>query len=343
MLYISSRNKTDSFTAHRTLCDECAPDGGLYLAYQLPQIEKEMLQKMCGSSFGQNVAHILNLFFSEKLTAWDIECCVGRAPVRIAQMNHRIITAECFHNPQNTYGYLEENLFRRLLPGGSGLVTSWAGIAIRIAVMFGLYAAMPAAVRDSFDVAVPCGDFSAPMAMWYARKMGLPIRTIICCCNENGAVWDLIQRGEFNTGMPVVNTGAPKLDQACPSQIERLVYHTLGLTQTLRYNEICGKRGVFHLDEVAFGQLSDGMAAAVVGQDRVGSTIRSVYRTSQYFISPESAILYGGLQDYRARSGESRYTLILAEDAPELHAERICNACGITRADFTKTITSVKE
>lgn len=344
MLYISSRNKTDSFTAHRTLCNDHAPDGGLFIPYQIPLIDATRLQQMRSATFGENMAYILNLFFSCKLTAWDVECCIGRTPVRLAEMSHRLLTAECFHNPMNAYSYLEDNLYKNLSHASISCTnTVWARIAIRIALLFSIYAIMPEAVRESFDVAVTTGDFSGPMAAWYARKMGLPVRMIICCCNENGATWDLIQRGEFNTGTPLVNTGRKELDHPCPAQIERLVYHTLGLEQTVAYNTVCQKKGTFHLEEEDFDRLSDGFAASVVGQDRINATIRSVYRTNQYFISPSTAIVYGGLQDYRSRSGESRYTLILADRSPVMDAEEVSQACGITRSALTKAFTSVKE
>lgn len=343
MLYISSRNKIDSFTSYRTLCDDNAPDGGLFLPYQLPHIDVETLQKMCTCSFGENMAQILSLFFSAKLTAWDVECCIGRMPVRITQMNHRIQSAECFHNPQNSYNYLVDSLYRYLSQGKPSKATAWAKIAIRIAVLFGLYTLMPEEVRENFDIALTAGDFSGPMAAWYAREMGLPIRKIICCCNENGAAWDLIQRGEFNTGTPLVDTGMQELDHPTPVQIERLVYHTLGFDKTQEYNDVCNKKGVFHLEEDAFAQLSSGLAAAVVGRDRILSTVRSVYRSNGYFISPVTAIAYGGLQDFRAKSGESRHTLILADHAPVLYAEQVSQACGMTKTEFMKALISVKE
>lgn len=342
MLYISSANKTDSFTSNRALTEDRAPDGGLFLPYHLPLIEQDVLAKMCNASFGENVARILNIFFSAKLTAWDVDCCIGRTPARLIQMNHRIITAECFHNPENTYAYLERCLYTRLT-GKRGEITPWAKIAIRIAVIFALFAAMPAQIRTSFDVAVPTGDFSMPIAAWYAREMGLPIRTIICCCNENGALWDLVQRGEFNTGTPLVKTGMPDLDKACPEQVESLMYQTIGFERTKDYRAVCQRKGVFHLDEDEFNKVSDGFAAAVVGQDRITGTVRSVYRSNQYFISPVTAVSYGGLQDYRARSGESRYTLIFADDAPVLFGSAVSQACGITETDLIKALRAVKE
>lgn len=344
MLYISSRNKTDSFTAHRTLCNDRAPDGGLFIPYQIPVIDAAELQRMRSATFSENMAFILNLFFSCKLTAWDVECCIGRAPVRLMEMSYRLLTAECFHNPKNAYSYLEDSLFQKLCLAQTNCTnTGWARIAVRIAVLFAIHAIMPESIGESFDVALTTGDFSGPMAAWYARKMGLPVRMIICCCNENGAAWDLIQRGEFNTGMPLVDTGMKDMDNPCPEQIERLIFHTLGLEQTTAYIAVCRKRGVFRLTEMDFDRLSDGFAASVVGQDRITATIRSVYRTNQYLISPSTAIAYGGLQDYRSRSGESRYTLVLADRSPVVYADEVCQACGITRSALTKAFTSGKE
>ena len=343
MLYISSRNKTDSFTSNRPLVDDRAPDGGLFLPYLLPQIDEQALGKMRDCSFAENIAQILNLLFSVKLTAWDVACCIGRDPVRITQMNHRIVTAECFYNPQNCYGYLVDGLFRLLTQGKTAKVTVWAKIAIRIAVLFAVFALMPDEVRQDFDIALTTGDFSDPMAAWYSRKMGLPVRKIVCCCNENSGVWDLLYRGEFNTGMPAVNTGIKELDQSCPTHIEALVYHALGLEKALEYNNICSRKGVFHLDEGELAQLCDGFASAVVGQERIMTTVRSVYRSNQYFISPTTAIVYGGLQDFRAKSGESRNTLILADIAPALHADQVSEACGMSETDFLKAVASVKE
>ena len=51
MLYISSRNRTDSFTANRTICSNTAPDGGLYIPYQIPLVDAETLKQMRKNSF----------------------------------------------------------------------------------------------------------------------------------------------------------------------------------------------------------------------------------------------------------------------------------------------------
>lgn len=313
MLFVSSRNKTDSFTPYRTLCNDMAPDGGCFVPYQLPALDEKALDEMRDKSFCVNVAEVLNLFFATKLTAWDIECAAGRKPVRLAPMSFRLIIMECFHNAAGSYAYFEKALFEKLNGQGSA-PTVWARIAIRVAVLMATYAAMEGPERRSFDVAVNTGDFSAPMAVWYCRKLGLPIRSIICCCNDNGALWDLIQRGEFNTNAAAVDTGMPELDHAHPGQLEQLIYHTLGLEQVSAYRACCDKKGIYHLDEEQFAQLSDGLYASVVSKSRISSIVQSVKQTNLYSISEKTAISFGGLQDHRSRTGESRYILVFADD-----------------------------
>lgn len=329
MLYISSRSKTDSFTAHRTLCVDRAPDGGVFIPYTIPQFSAGELQQLKKGSFGQIVANILNLFFACKLTAWDVDICVGRTPVRLNEMSRRLLTAECFHNPARDYSYMETHLYSRLTEGKEEQVpTAWSKIAIRIALLFGICSLMPETV-DSFDIAVNTGDFTVPMAAWYARKMGLPVRIIICSCNDSDSRWDLIQRGELNT--------AAAFGRSCvPDQVEGLIFHKFGTEEANALSAVCNKKGTYRLSDEALSAFGEGLAAAVVGTDRIASLIRSVYRTNSYYITDAAAVSYGALQDYRASTGESRYTLILMDTSPALRAAVIASAAGITENEVLK-------
>ena len=315
MLYVSTRNRTDSFTAYRALQEERAPDGGLFVPHRLPILE-DSVQRMMTESFGENVAKILNLFFSAGLSGWDVDFIVGRHPLRFVMMNHRLVVAELWRNHASDYAFIEESLYRKLSGSAVKKPPDWAKIAIRIAVLFGVFSELSRQGIEGADIAVPTGDFSVPMAAWYARKMGLPIGQIICGCNENGAVWDLIHRGEFSTGASVIKTEYPTMDHSCPASIERLVYSVLGLKEAQHYVSVCEKRGTYQLDDEALALLSDGFASAVVSGKRTQSVMKSTYRTSGYIMDGYIAVAYGSLQDYRSRTGESRLTLLLADQSP---------------------------
>lgn len=324
MLYVTTRNKVDAFTAHNTLRNDRGADGGLYVPFQLPRLSDEEIGSLKDKSFGQCVADILNLFFSARLDALDVDFCVGKAPARMVSMSHKILIAETWHNPDWDFSRMVRNLASRIrgVEDSDEKPSDWAWIAIRIAVLFGLFGEMlrnQHLVRgQQMDVAVTAGDFAAPMAVWYARQMGLPVGTIICGCNENGTAWDLLHHGELHTGDGV------------PSDLERLVFGALGWEETQRFREVRDRCGIYTPTEDQFEKLRGGMFAAVVSRKRMESVIHSVYRTNTYLLSPESALAFGGLQDYRASTGEARSALILTERSPVCSADTVAKAMGIT-------------
>lgn len=344
MLYVSTRNRTDSFTAYRALHEDRAPDGGMYVPFILPHFEKKEIASLRTLSFGESVAQILNRFFSAGLTGWDVDFCIGRRPVKMVRMNHRLVIAEVWHNTDSDYAYLEKSLFDKLCASNKeSKITEWARIAIYIAVLFGLYGELSNDGIEELDIAVPAGDFTVLMAAWYARQMGLRIGTIICGCDENGAVWDLLQRGEMSTAAAAASAAFPERDAGEPAELERLIYHTLGRDETLRYLEVSRQGGMYRLVEPMLQELNRGLSAAVIGSTRIKPVINSVYRAADYIVDPSTAVAYGGLQDHRARSGESKLTLILAMRSPIFAAEAIMDATGISAEELTNRINTPKE
>ncbi len=321
MLYVSTRDKTCSFTAYRVLHEDRAPDGGLFVPFRIPTFTKEEIYALKENGFGGAVAQVLNLFFSSGITGWDVDFAAGRNPFRLKTMPHRLLVGELWHNPGSCYAYIERNIYNKLCGTNVEKPTDWARIAIRIAVLFGLYGELSREGINSPDIAVISGDFSMPVATWYARKMGLPLGRIICGCNENSGIWDLLHRGEYNTGAAVIHTDFPELDYPCPISAERLIYGTLGIDEALRYAQICSNGGVYDLDEESLLRLNDGFFVGVVSGKRIRSVISSVYRSNGYIIDPYTSAAYGGLQDYRSGTGESCGTLLLADDSPVLSEE----------------------
>lgn len=337
MLYISTRNPKDAYTAHRALHEEFAPDGGMFVPFQDVTLSDEELEALSTDSFGLTVAKILNRFFSARLSGWDVDCCIGRNPVKFATLGRRTLVGELWHNLEGSYSALEQSLFTAMT-GSRNAPAGWASIAIRIAVVCGLVGELIRAGIEKADFAVACGDFSTPMAIWYARKMGLPVGMILCICNENGTLWDLLQRGECNTGAAVVKTNLPELDFAFPGQLERLIFATQNKEEFTRFLEVTAKGGVYAPDEEKMSLINEGLCASVVGSPRVDSVVSSVFRTNDYIIDPVTALAFGGLQDYRARTGENRTTVLLAGRNPQFYADRISRAIGLTEQELSNRL-----
>ncbi len=338
MLYLSTRSKAESFTSHRALHENCTPDGGFFVPFRLPVYDACQISHLKSDSFGETVARVLGDFFSTDITGWDVDCVIGKNAVNLTSMSQRIIVGKLWNNPDGSYRYLVTRLYERLSGAYGKPVPAWPAIAIRIAVLFGVTGEMQRLGVDHFDVAVTVGDFSLPMAAWYARRMGLPIDTIICACNENNACWDLLHRGEMDTGATVVKTLTLELDAQNPSYLEQLIFSTVSVEENLRYLEASGKKRTFYLTDGLLPRLSQGLFVSVVGQKRVEPVINSVYRTGAMLLDPYAAIAYGGLQDYRAKTGESRPTLVLSDKSPATFLQTVCHATGLTKEDVKRYI-----
>lgn len=345
MLYVTTRTKNDAFTAARAMNLDRGADGGLFIPFHLNGFSRHEISALAENSFGQNVADILNLFFGTKLTGWDVDMAIGRAPVRYRSMNYRITVSELWHNSYRNFARILTILAERIHPDGQiiGAPSNWVQTAVRIAVLFGIFGELQKTgqVRADtlVDLAVPTGSFSAPMAAWYGRKMGLPIGTIVCGCNGNSALWELLHRGQMDTGILAVHTNTPDDDFSVPSDLERLICETCGQEEAGSFFWSCTEGGTYAPTELNWNALRKGMFAAVVSQDRVMSIIPSVYRTSQYILDPYSALAYGALSDYRAQIGSSRTVLLLCEKSPIGCSETVSQAMGISVTELKQRIS----
>ena len=304
MVYVTTRNKYDTYTAFRAVQSDRGPDGGLYLPFRLPKMAKAEIMALKGMTFCERLTQILNMFFSARLTVWDVELCIGKNPVKLVSMSHRIVVAEAWHNLEQNFAQMEGRLSARICgyEDVSKKPASWVRIAIRIAMLFGIYGELTD-TDGLVDVATASEDFTTPMAAWYAREMGLPVGNIICS-HEDASVWNLIHQGETRT------------DGGMPENLERLIAATLGVEENLRYCQICENGRLYTTQAGQLDQLRKGMYGAVISGDRSAALIPSVYRMAGYIMAPQTVLAYGGLQDYRAKTGENRLALLISERSP---------------------------
>jgi threonine synthase len=337
LLYVTTRNDQDTFTTNHVLTQNRGTDGGLFVPLNFPKISAQEWKKLSEMSFGQCVAEILNLFFSTKLTGWDVDFSIGRYPARLEQLAHRIFMAETWHNPQWQYQRIEKNLME-LLSSEVNIPGNWVSIAIRMAVLAGILGHREISDMVPTDIAVVTGDFTLPISAWYLRKMGFPIGNIICCCNENNQFWELFCNGQMRTDVTRISTIVPEADVIMPVNLERLISDCSTIAETERYLS-CNKTGTTY-------SVSDGMLqllrrelfVSVVSSVRIETTIPNVYKTHNYILSPASALAYSGLLDYRAKTGITRNAIVICDQSPVCDAETVARVMDIPLAKLQKLI-----
>lgn len=341
MLYVTTRGNEPPQTALHAMNHARGGDGGLYIPVRIPDLSQE-ISTWGTKSFGQATAEILNLFFETRLTGWDVEFAIGRHPVRLLTMSHRILLTETWHNPTLDFQGILAELTALVAPDSAPVPGSWGEIGIRIAVLFGIFAELTAGSRlpgeGPVDISVASGDFSGPMAAVYAKRMGLPIGNIIVCCNENCAPWDLVCKGELKTGAPPMTTALPECDHPVPPGMERLLFLCGGSSVVFRYLSRAEQGGVYFPEESVSQALRSLIQVSVVSSRRILSDLPNLYSTTGRVFGPYDALTWCGLMDYRARAGESRLSLVMADHHPQSDAELVCQAMGLTQDQLNELL-----
>ena len=330
MLYVSTRNEIQTHVARKALTQVRADDGGFYVPVGRGT---ELAKGISGRRFGDNVASVLNYLFDTCLSEHDVRLAAGRNPVRIQALANRVLMGECWHNLEDNYSCLVRNLSGLICRDACAETGSWASVGVGIAVLFGIFGELMgkglASEEKKVDISLVSGDFSLAMAAWYARSWGLPIGNIVCCCNENSAVWNLFTHGAFRTDGISFHTLTPEADICIPESLERLIFECGGSRAVEHYVERTRKGETYYPDDVLLSRLRSGMYVSVVNTPRMMDIIPNAYTTHNYVLSPYSALAYGGLLDYRAVTGESRRSLILAEKSPLVDRDTVANALSI--------------
>lgn len=341
MLYRTTRSKHDVVTAYKTVHTDCYVDGGLFLPFRMPKVNKVQIEELTDSSATQTIANVLNELFSCALTAWDVEVAIGRNPIRMATVGRQITAVEHWLGNGERVTSMVQVLSDRI--GGNGEEpTNWMEIAVRIALLFASYGKLRASSvlksGQKLDVATATEDFTMPIAAWYAREMGLPVGEIICGCNANGGFWDLLNRGEFSTGERAVPTWTPEANAIVPRNLERLIHGIFGVEENKRYLQCCSQGKTYTLSQEQLEEFDRGLFAAVISDSRVATIIPGVYRTRNYVLSPYAALAYGSVQDFRATTGEERPTLLIADHSPIKDSALVSRLLQIQEYDLRKML-----
>lgn len=344
MLYKTTRNSGDGYTAQRVLTQKRGPDGGLYVPFRVPVLSEREISMLGERSFNTNLADTLNLLFGVKLTAYDIDFVLGRYSVRLQQLGQKIIMAECWHNTDWQFGRMIQDLSLLVLSDKSVSpeLSGWSQTGVRIGVLFGIFGELIrnglACAENKIDISVVSGDFSAPMAAWYGRTMGLPIGNIVCCCNENAVLWNFICHGQLRTDGIAMHTLVPEANVSVPEGLECLISMYGGTEETKRYVEAVRTGTTYYVDDNLLQRLRQGIYVTVTSERRILSTVPDVYSTHKYLLALSSALAYAGLQNYRSRTGDAKTALVITEKSPAVDSRILSELMGVSEQDIQKML-----
>jgi len=187
---------------------------------------------------------------------------------------------------------------------------------------------------EPLDFAVPTGNFGNILAGYYAKKMGLPVGTLICASNENKVLSDFFAFDVYDKQREFYLTSSPSMDILISSNLERLLW------------EICGKSSEYvaglmqQLASLGRYQISEAMkenltdfAGGYATEEETFQAIRQVRETAGYLLDPHTAVAYSVWEKHRQKTGSKTPVVVVSTASPYKFTKDVMQAVNPKYAD----------
>jgi threonine synthase len=241
---------------------------------------------------------------------------------------HNIAVRGTFDDCQNIVKALFNDLpFKERYALGAVNSINWARVLAQVVYYFyACFRVQDETGAEQVNFSVPTGNFGDIFAGYVAKRMGLPIRTLILATNENNILTRFITSGDYSIG-PVVPTLSPSMDIQLASNFERYLYYLLG-------ENPAGVRDAFaHLTaqgNIRFtteqmDQVNDDFNSDSI--DRFGTlkTIAEFHAATGYLLDPHTAVGVGAALE---TATDATPVICLATAHPAKFPDSVVSATG---------------
>ena len=241
---------------------------------------------------------------------------------------HNIAIEGSFDDCQNMVkAMFNDDAFRKTVNLSAVNSINWARIMAQIVYYF--YSGLKLGAAEGKDVSfvVPTGNFGNVLAAYYARKMGLPIKTLGISSNKNDILTRFFETGEMRIGESHA-TLSPSMDIQISSNFERYLFDLFGRdSQRLSAAMTDFKsKGFFALpDDLMIKARSEFMAFRA-DDAKTLSVMKDIYDTSGYILDPHTAVGMAGALEMRSKI--SGNIVVLATAHPAKFPDAIEKAIG---------------
>ncbi|NFF60813.1 threonine synthase [Clostridium botulinum] len=180
---------------------------------------------------------------------------------------------------------------------------------------------------EEINVTVPTGNFGNILAAYYAKKMGLPIKKLICASNDNKVLYEFIKTGKYDKLREFVTTISPSMDILISSNLERLLYSISGedtnkIRECMKSLDVNGKYVI--TDEMK-KELND-FYGNFASESETRKSINEVYNNSKYLMDTHTAVAYCVNEKYKKESGDTTKSLIISTASPYKFTYAVMNS-----------------
>ncbi len=185
---------------------------------------------------------------------------------------------------------------------------------------------------DEINICVPTGNFGNILAAYYAKRMGLPVKKLICASNSNNVLTDFIRTGVYDRNRPFYTTVSPSMDILISSNLERLLYLLSGEDDRLTadYMAQLSATGRYEVSPNLREQIQNLFAAGFSTEAQTEAMIGAMKREQDYLIDTHTAVAFEVLRQYRAETGDDTIAVVASTASPFKFCDAVLDALGVT-------------
>ena len=182
---------------------------------------------------------------------------------------------------------------------------------------------------DKVDFIVPTGNFGDIMAGWYALRMGLPVRRLVCASNKNDVLTELLNTGHYDRKREFYKTTSPSMDILVSSNLERLLYYICGPEHTVEYMKQLEQNGEYTITADELAEIKSVFTGIYACDEDGASAIRDVFEADRYLMDTHTSIAWACMEKYKDNPEYSEApAVVLSTASPYKFSAAVLEALG---------------
>lgn len=182
---------------------------------------------------------------------------------------------------------------------------------------------------DKVDFIVPTGNFGDIMAGWYALRMGLPVRRLVCASNKNDVLTEFLNTGHYDRKREFYKTTSPSMDILVSSNLERLLYYICGPEHTVEYMKQLEQNGEYTITADELAEIKSIFTGIYACDEDGASAIRDVFEADRYLMDTHTSIAWACMEKYKDNPEYSEApAVVLSTASPYKFSAAVLEALG---------------
>lgn len=209
---------------------------------------------------------------------------------------------------------------------------NWGRLLPQIVYYFSAYcdyfSDAPNQFGTQINFVVPTGNFGNILAGYYAKRMGLPVKRLICASNANNVLTDFIRTGVYDRNRLFYTTESPSMDILISSNLERLLFDLSGKNAELvaDYMKQLSEKGTYKVTEGIMARLHDTFYGDFCTDSEARDALADIFAKEQYLMDTHTAVAAGVYRKYVRNTEDHTPTVIVSTASPYKFADAVLRA-----------------